>query len=349
MYPTRDDAQEAKGRDIYGELVRMTTLGQRAYKKANKRLMKLRRRSNAKGLLVAPDIATAKELQKLIGMDTPLVHSDNSGNKDNTKIINNFKEDNSPWIIAVDMIAEGVDIPKLQVVVFLSAKRTSSWLYQVIARAERRINKLLDIDENAYFFYLDDEQLNQIIDDVKIEQLKAKHKETVAPNEDSSTDGESRERRARDEFIASVTDSQGVIRIDGTEYDPKDPIFIIAVEEVCEDMDLSDFNFTIQYKIAKMLHRRGGLEIQEEFEEDVYITPQERRETLSNQCDKDLNRLLHIHFEGVNVSGKDVGEAKTKINGWLKKKIGSSKPNHTVADYEKRLRLLNTVSIDRML
>jgi len=94
---------------------------------------------NAAGLIIAADVATAESYVTMIaratGETAAIVHSRLDGND---AIIDQFREGRSRWIVAVDMISEGVDIPRLGVIVYASMKMTEMWFRQIVGRAVRR-------------------------------------------------------------------------------------------------------------------------------------------------------------------------------------------------------------------
>jgi len=106
---------------------------------------------NAGGLVVAQDIQTAKQYQKLLGQLTgepvAIVHSSNKDddgpNDDNNRIIDDYNKSQTKWIVAVNMISEGVDIPRLAVLVFASRTLTEMWFRQVTGRVVRMDGELL--------------------------------------------------------------------------------------------------------------------------------------------------------------------------------------------------------------
>lgn len=108
-------------------------------KTASRKLDELRTETpDAAGLIVASTIehawfiATALEN---ICEPTVIVTSDTPNSRD---LIHKFRQSDDRWIIAVGMIAEGTDIPRIQVCCHLSRIRTELYFRQVIGRALRR-------------------------------------------------------------------------------------------------------------------------------------------------------------------------------------------------------------------
>jgi superfamily II DNA or RNA helicase len=134
-------------------------------RKANNRLHDLRLTDpRAGGLVIANDKDAARKLKTMIrqvtGHDAILILEDIDKTSD---LISAFEKGDSPWIIAVNMVAEGVDIPRLRVCIYLSTK--TAWLYvmQVIGRIVR------SPPGQSYFFFLPDPRLVKITK--KIEEL----------------------------------------------------------------------------------------------------------------------------------------------------------------------------------
>ena len=122
---------------------------------------------NAGGLIVAPNIRTANlfrdELILLTGKEYPIVHSKT---EKAPEIIKKFRESREEWLISVDMVTEGVDIKRLMVCIFLSAKNTQLFLRQVMGRIERRIGSA---DTHASFYYVKYKPLEDEVDLIRKE------------------------------------------------------------------------------------------------------------------------------------------------------------------------------------
>ncbi|MDX3525996.1 DEAD/DEAH box helicase family protein [Streptomyces sp. ID05-39B] len=93
---------------------------------------------DAGGLVVASDQfaanAYAKILERIAGVPIPVAISDEPNA---SQIIKDFSKGTAPWVVAVYMIAEGVDIPRLGVGVYASRVRTKMFFTQVVGRFVR--------------------------------------------------------------------------------------------------------------------------------------------------------------------------------------------------------------------
>lgn len=94
----------------------------------------------AGGLVIAESRAQARAYAALMsaicGEVVPFVVSDDES--DPAQVIATYREADTRWIVAVDLISEGVDIPRLSAVLFASRKKTEMWFRQIVGRVVRR-------------------------------------------------------------------------------------------------------------------------------------------------------------------------------------------------------------------
>lgn len=113
---------------------------------AHRRLMSWRQSiPDAGGLIVAKDknhaLGIKKLLREVTGYSAQVVVSgeDEGGSTNDAKAaIGRFRDSQEPWIIAVKMIAEGVDIPRLMVGVYATNVTTNMFFTQVVGRFVRK-------------------------------------------------------------------------------------------------------------------------------------------------------------------------------------------------------------------
>lgn len=171
-YQSLDEAIKGEIKGAYRKTLQSLKHFVSLFEEADVALSRIRRSGSrdAGGLIVAPDIYTAHkfqvEIQALTGEDYPIVHS--KMQKPHEKI-SEFRTSDEKWLISVDMVTEGVDIKRLQVCIFLSAKNTELFLRQVIGRIERVRDKDSIIDQTGLFYYTDIPEINEIIDKLEIE------------------------------------------------------------------------------------------------------------------------------------------------------------------------------------
>ncbi len=96
--------------------------------------------ADAGGLVIAADSDHARQISRLlheaIGFSPVVVlHSDPRA----AQKLADFTRSNEPWIVAVNMVSEGVDIPRLRVGVYATAAKTPLIFRQIVGRFVRTI------------------------------------------------------------------------------------------------------------------------------------------------------------------------------------------------------------------
>jgi superfamily II DNA or RNA helicase len=146
---------------------------------------------DAGGLVVAADAAHARRLARLLGQATgraPVVvlHTETQA----ARRLAQFRASHEPWIVAVNMVSEGVDIPRLRVGVYASAAKTPLIFRQIVGRFVRTIPGR---PAEASWVYLPaDQTLRTHASQVETELRHALRRE----NESEEDFSEPRERRA---------------------------------------------------------------------------------------------------------------------------------------------------------
>ena len=106
---------------------------------ADRRLTEVRTHiPDAGGLVIATDHAAAKAyaamLQQISGEEVALILSDDAGSSER---IDAFSAGDSRWMVAVRMVSEGVDVPRLAVGVYATSSATPLFFAQAIGRFVR--------------------------------------------------------------------------------------------------------------------------------------------------------------------------------------------------------------------
>lgn len=106
---------------------------------ADRRLSEVREQiPDAGGLVIATDHASAKAyaqmLHQISGEEVALILSDDSGSSER---IDSFSAGTSRWMVAVRMVSEGVDVPRLAVGVYATSSSTPLFFAQAIGRFVR--------------------------------------------------------------------------------------------------------------------------------------------------------------------------------------------------------------------
>jgi superfamily II DNA or RNA helicase len=127
--------------------------------RAHERLVDIRRtHPNAGGLVIAIDHdharGIARMLKRLTRTDAKIALSDDPKA---SRVIADFAHSEDQWIVAVRMISEGVDIPRLRVGVFATTTATPMFFRQAVGRIARWTPGLLS--QRAYLFLPDEPRL----------------------------------------------------------------------------------------------------------------------------------------------------------------------------------------------
>lgn len=138
------------------------------------------RMPNAGGLVIAPSIEMAEYMVKLIERmegETPIIVHSQMQNAEGR--IEAFRHTDKRWLISVAMISEGVDIPRLRVLIYLSNALTELAFRQAIGRVVRTNGP--DDDTRAYVVMPSFEILEAFARRVEEEMSAAAKKEEGKP------------------------------------------------------------------------------------------------------------------------------------------------------------------------
>ncbi len=114
---------------------------------------------DAAGLVVTTNIEHARQVALLLEAKGESYRVVTNRTPDAQLIINEFKTSDCRWIVAVGMISEGTDIPRLQVCCYLSRIRTELHYRQVLGRILRRKGA---VDNLAWLYVLAEPTLEEL-------------------------------------------------------------------------------------------------------------------------------------------------------------------------------------------
>lgn len=126
----------------------------------------------AAGMVIAIDQEHARGIARLLrdraGVVPTIVLSDDPGASGR---IQRFARGDAPWIVAVRMVSEGVDIPRLRVGVYATSTTTDLFFRQAVGRLVRHTAGLAEQD--AQFFIPDDARLRRSAAEIQAERRHA--------------------------------------------------------------------------------------------------------------------------------------------------------------------------------
>lgn len=139
-------------------------------REAHDMLMKTRREHPEAGaLLVAADQTSARKLAKLLHSITkvsPVVIL--SEEAEAARKLKKFRDSSDAWLVACNMVSEGVDIPRLRVGVYATTIRTKMYFRQFLGRIVRRISSLQCL-QVAYCYLPADPTLTRLAEEIEEE------------------------------------------------------------------------------------------------------------------------------------------------------------------------------------
>ena len=139
------------------------------------------RMANAAGLVIAPSIEMAEYFVELIeeieGERPEIVHNDlkNAENR-----IERFRHSTKRWIVSVAMVSEGVDIPRLRVLIYLPKAQTELAFRQALGRVVRSAGE--EDDTRAYVVMPSFEIFEEFARRVEEEMSQDKREEKATPS-----------------------------------------------------------------------------------------------------------------------------------------------------------------------
>ena len=202
---------------------------------AQKRLTEVRREhAAAGGLVIATDHEHAKGIAKVLrtnhGVNARIALSDDPAASD---IISGFATGTDEWIIAVRMISEGVDIPRLRVAVFATTTTTALFFRQAVGRIARWTPGLAE--QRAYMYLPDDLRLRSHATTVAQQRRHSIGARTRRQAEDGELDPLHRPERAEEQMSLFAAVSSSVLTETETRaptvrdgLDPDEPIYAVT-------------------------------------------------------------------------------------------------------------------------
>lgn len=182
-------------------------------------------KSDAAGLVVATDIEHAHQIAKALEKRGEPCWVVTNENPNAQGVINSFRHSDCRWVVAIGMISEGTDIPRLQVCCYLSRIRTELHYRQVLGRVLRRTSR---VDEQAWLFMLAEPTLQSYAERINEDlpedlavlhhlQLSASAVEGVV-TEDTNVNEMDEQERSEPSLSACQLDFEHAAVCDGPNY-----------------------------------------------------------------------------------------------------------------------------------
>jgi len=287
------------------------------FKNADKKLSELRSLNGMRsgGLLVAPNIDTAYKFQmaieRITGVAYPVVNSDEASS---TKKIKDFRHSNERWIISVNMISEGIDIKRLQAVVFLSSIKTELYFRQTVGRAERKLvgENLGHVDDVAYFYCTINPKIESIIEQIETEDqtgLELKEKDSEKETKDNLNNDSDFDRET---FIVTSEMQSEIDSIisNGSKYDSE----IIKEALILQAQSIHYKEIPLHY-ICKIILAKHDETLEKSVvnEYDDVMTIDEQKKIIRKQMNETMKRKLGLggllkDFNNIKLAHKNINK-----------------------------------------
>lgn len=288
---------------------------------AHKRLLEVRRaQPDAAGLVIAIDVEHARAIAELLEKRwrVPVTVATSDDPMASARIAR-FAKSTDPWIVAVRMVSEGVDIPRLRVGVFATNTTTELFFRQAVGRLVRWTRGLRT--QRAWFYIPDDPRLRRLAEGVAEQRRHSLFKKTrdaddlgfdelVGETLNEAADFEDEQMslfQALSSVVTGVEDGGSVEGDDAAE----------AGEFVWEPDDEDE---SLEVVLPTMPRRRNGVLVNAD-ENASGPTLAERKDALRRE-----NADLVAHL--VQISGRSHRE----VNGELNRLSGVRKVTEATAD-----------------
>lgn len=238
---------------------------------------------SAGGLIIAMDQPHARQIAEIVERATgrkPTVAI--SDEEDASLQIAEFEKGAAPWIVAVKMVSEGVDIPRLRVCVYATNVTSELFFRQAIGRIVRRRGA---DDMDAFFFIPGDDRLIKYAVEVKHERDHViRERLDRAEREFAEMDGNG--PRVHSPFLAydATAEADGAIH-DGFEYEQE---LIRRYGKAASDNGISPVRFLAALRDAGLMPEGGEAQ---EPTETPKASKDERRTKLADAVNSLANSI----------------------------------------------------------
>ncbi|MBP2435823.1 DEAD/DEAH box helicase [Microbacterium amylolyticum] len=313
-------------------------------KSADQRLTEIRAHiPDAGGLVIATDQTNARAyaaiLHEITGQRPTIVLSDES---EASRRIEQFSENTTRWMVAVRMVSEGVDVPRLAVGVYATSSSTPLFFAQAIGRFVRARRK----GEAASVFLPQVPVLMALAHELEKQRdhVLDRGEKDADGLDDSLLDAAEREEKASDELteeeftfeaLGSTAHFDSVV-FDGQQFgqlaEPgsEEELEFIGLPGLLEPEAVHDL--LMQRQARQSRHRRVR-EAREEKDGVESSLPAPLHRTLKEQRQL-LNSLVGVY-------ARQTGDAHGQVHAWLRRSCGGpAVAQATVAQLQSRIDFL---------
>ncbi len=293
-------------------------------------------RPDCAGIIFVKDQNTARNyetniaIRKILGCTPKVVYCDKPDSKN---IIEEFKHSADPWIVAVKIISEGVDIPRLTVGVYATIETAELIFKQRVGRIIRTEVDLYPENINAFMYIPSDPDMMALAQEIRDET------DYFLDNADLDEIGLTKDISDREMSELILCEMTGV-ELRGVIYFSNNYNVDARVEQLYNKSNGSLCKADITIMLAKMEEMGMLKDAQQPIEEinkpALDTMPLYRRmNELKRGEDRLIKKLLRDMKNKGLLNETEIGELKHKI--WIKlKNATTSKPDCTMKDLKHR-------------
>ncbi|WP_156759471.1 DEAD/DEAH box helicase [Microbacterium karelineae] len=313
-------------------------------KSADQRLTEIRHHvPDAGGLVIATDQTNARAyaelLRQITGQRPTVVLSDEA---EASSRIEQFSQNTSRWMVAVRMVSEGVDVPRLAVGVYATSSSTPLFFAQAIGRFVRARRK----GEAASVFLPQVPVLMGLAHEMEKQRdhVLDRGEKDVDGLDDALLDAAEREEKASDELMEeefSFQSLESTAHFDSVVFEGQQfgQLAVPGSEEELEFIGLPGLlepehvhDLLMQRQARQSKHR----EVRESREQQTGSEPE-----LPAPLHRTLKEQRQLLNSLVGVYAKQTGDAHGQVHAWLRRTCGGpAVAQATVAQLQSRIDLL---------
>jgi len=226
-------------------------------RKAHLKLMEIRKTIPTAGAMaVCKDHGHALKMAELIrsetGKNPDIIISDN---KTANSSVDHFRNSSTEWLVSVQMVSEGTDIKRLQVLCYLTNAVTTLFFRQLIGRVSRvsylkddtKPENVKEMDRQAFVFLPADPRLIRFAEEI----VKAQDQ---AIREKEKRDKQDREKGSGSDYNVLETEHEGTafIQVGDERYDPE-------THQIMETI-MSEYGVSIE-SAAQLLKKNPNIKV----------------------------------------------------------------------------------------
>ncbi len=273
----------------------------RILREANAKLRVLRAEGHrdAGGLAVAADARHARRIAKLLGETTgraPVVVLHTEANA--ARKLADFRGSREPWIVAVNMVSEGVDIPRLRVGVYATAAKTPLIFRQIVGRFVRTIptdRRSASGADPSWLYLPADPTLRAHASEVETELRHALHRDEPQEGWDEPLQRLASEPSPTAEFVPLSAEFAAQMTLFGPPQRAHSPSPASAPDEAPEPAPAAAFERQAQLRqersrLVAELHRHDG---RSHREINAWVNRTAGLERVETASIKQLERSIH--------------------------------------------------------